>query len=100
MDPAEYERMYRLEESLWWYRALHARALAAARRCLTGRRLPEILDAGCGTGAMARHLACLGKVTAIDLSPVALGFAARRGLARLARGSIGNLPARCEAFDL
>lgn len=100
VTPAEYERMYRLEDSLWWYRGLHARVLAAARRCLDGVSDGRILDAGCGTGAMAARLSQLGKVTALDVSPVAVSFAARRSLTRLAQGSVTRLPVRDEAFDL
>jgi SAM-dependent methyltransferase len=100
LHPAEYERMYRLEETLWWYVALHARTLAAARRQIGSVRAARILDAGCGTGGMARHLAALGEVTAIDYSGVALGFAARRELPRLGRASVERLPFRSDTFDL
>src|SRR5262245_47064555 len=92
--------MYRLEETLWWYRALHARTLAAARRWLPCGGRPAILDAGCGTGGMARQLAELGEVTALDYSPVALEFAARRELPRLGCASVERLPFRSGSFDL
>lgn len=105
MDAAEYERMYRLEGTLWWYTALHARTLAVARRCLAGHPTARILDAGCGTGGMAARLAALGAVTALDVSPVAIGFAARRApelgsAPGLGRASVERLPVRDGAFDL
>jgi SAM-dependent methyltransferase len=100
LQPAEYERMYRLEETIWWYVALHARTLAAGRRWLGSARPVRILDAGCGTGGMAARLAGLGEVTALDYSPVALSFAARRGLPRLGCASVERLPFRSDTFDL
>lgn len=92
--------MYRLEDSFWWYRGLHARVLSQARACLAGRGMARILDAGCGTGGMAARLASLGPVTALDLSPHALSFAARRSLSRLARATVERLPVEGGSFDL
>jgi ubiquinone/menaquinone biosynthesis C-methylase UbiE len=52
VDAEEYERMDRVEAELWWYRALHARLIAALR----GVR-GKVLDAGCGTGGFLAALA-------------------------------------------
>jgi magnesium-protoporphyrin O-methyltransferase len=53
---------------------------------LTGRR---ILDAGCGTGALAIELASRGAdVLAIDLSPRLVELARERFPARIGRGSV------------
>jgi SAM-dependent methyltransferase len=39
-----------------------------------------ILEVGCGTGWLTQRLATIGKVTAIDLSPIAIEVARSRGL--------------------
>lgn len=95
--------MFRLEDSFWWYQALHSRALDAARSCLVSRPHARILDAGCGTGGMAAQLLPLGDVTAADVSPVALRFASRRqvdGKPCFACASVEALPFDSAAFDL
>ena len=53
---------------------------------LRGRRM---LDAGCGTGALAVEAARRGaRVVAIDLSPTLVGLARERSAARLGAGSV------------
>jgi SAM-dependent methyltransferase len=59
-----------------------------------------VLDAGCGTGGTTIDLAELGPVTGLDFSPDALGYAQSRGLQRLIRGSIEQLPFPDNTFDL
>jgi SAM-dependent methyltransferase len=101
MEPDEYERIFRLETTHFWYRALHSLVfrLAARHARPAGRASAAILDAGCGTGGLAARLAAVGCTTAIDLSPIAIGLAARRGQARLARGDVAHLPFRDGSFD-
>lgn len=51
MESDEYARMDAVESAMWWYRALHARLLAA----LADTAGP-VLDAGCGTGGLLARL--------------------------------------------
>jgi SAM-dependent methyltransferase len=53
LEPAEYSLMDAAEESMWWYRAAHARVLDALRE-RPGSPGP-LLDAGCGTGGLLRR---------------------------------------------
>ncbi|MBC8151866.1 MAG: class I SAM-dependent methyltransferase [Bacteroidetes bacterium] len=48
----EYEKMFRVEQQLWWYRSLHERVLADIQRQFGARRDLKLLDAGCGTGGL------------------------------------------------
>jgi SAM-dependent methyltransferase len=101
MEPGEYERIFRLETTHFWYRGLHSLVLRLAERhahAVAGQ-VPKILDAGCGTGGLAARLATHGRVTAIDVSPLAVAFSRRRGIDRLVRGSVVELPFRRDAFD-
>jgi SAM-dependent methyltransferase len=108
MEHEQYAVMYRQEERHWWYRGM--RRISSA---LLDRFPPDvvgtdraacggldILDAGCGSGGMSRFLAERGRVTGIDIAPDAVGLASRRGLTRLVRGSVSQLPFSSSSFDL
>jgi SAM-dependent methyltransferase len=76
MDADEYALMDRVEQDMWWYRALHRR-LFDALITVRGR----LLDAGCGTGgflAKARDLrpdlVCVG----LEFDPSAANRAAEK----------------------
>jgi SAM-dependent methyltransferase len=99
----DFADLYALEESFWWFvgmRDVTAALLDAA--CPPGRAR-DVLDAGCGTGAMLNWLeryARGGKVFGIDISPDALAFCRERGLGNLARASVMALPFADATFDL
>jgi SAM-dependent methyltransferase len=103
MNPAEYAAMYQVEDTLWWYVGMRAivRAVVGERIDSAGR----ILDAGCGTGGNLAwwhrrpDLRTGASGTGIDLSHNALQFGSRRGLTRLSRASISNLPFADRTFD-
>jgi ubiquinone/menaquinone biosynthesis C-methylase UbiE len=104
MNAAEYERMYRLEDTYWWFVGRHRlieglfhqyfgppdSAASAAR---------TLLDVGCGTGAMSARLTRWGRVVSADFSPLALQFSHRRGLRHLVGADAMRLPFRSESFD-
>ncbi len=48
MDPVEYERMYQVEQSHWWYLGMQTITRAMLDRYVNGSDA-QILDAGCGT---------------------------------------------------
>jgi MPBQ/MSBQ methyltransferase len=88
-----------------WYTHLYAVLHALLRDGLApaaGARAGRALDAGCGTGFQAAHLAALGYEThGIDLSAALLARARQRlPGARLARGSLEALPYATASFDV
>lgn len=99
MEPEEYESIYRLEESHWWYRGMREMALALLDRYLHQRTGLTVLDAGCGTGGMMRALGRYGQVYGLDFSPHALEFCRLRRLSPV-RGSVTHLPYADARFDL
>src|SRR5438128_302523 len=104
MNAAEYERMYRLEDSYWWFVARH-RLVDALIRSRYPQADPDtapldILDVGCGTGAMSARLTRFGRVVSADFSPLALEFSRRRGLTHLVGADAMRLPFASNAFDL
>lgn len=103
MNTAEYERMYRLEDSYWWFVGRHRLIESLLRSYYGPPDNPEstlrLLDIGCGTGAMSARLARWGKVVSADFSPLALQFSRRRGLHNLVGADAMNLPFQGDQFD-
>lgn len=101
MKHEEYERMYRFEDRYWWFVARRHLILT-----LLGTHYPQdgrlqILDIGCGTGAMLDELAAFGTVVGADFSPEALQFCVARGVgAELARADVRRLPFADASFDV
>jgi len=100
MERQEYELMYRLEETHWWFvgkRAIAGRLLDCFLGPQDSRR---ILDAGCGTGRILQFLRQYGTPLGIDLAGEALQWAARRDPSVLCQASLLHLPFPAETFDL
>jgi ubiquinone/menaquinone biosynthesis C-methylase UbiE len=100
MNSEEYERMYRLEETYWWFVGRHHLVLTFLKQKYGDRRDLRILDIGCGTGEMSRKLSAFGNVVSADFSPLALDFSKRRGLTDLCAADAMKLPFRDCAFDV
>ncbi len=98
MKESEYRSIYSVEDGHWWYEGLRDLVFSSLREAMPGK--VSALDAGCGTGAVLKRLLDEGqKAVGVDFSPTALSFCAQRGLARLVRGSVSELPFRDESFD-
>ncbi len=99
MEREQYALMARRETRHWWYVGMRQVALAVLERALAGRRGLRLLDAGCGTGGTTVELGRFGQVVGIDLVWEALLPARARGLPRLTRGSVEQLPFADATFD-
>ncbi len=99
MQPNEYETMFRVEGTHWWYRALHRLIFQALEGELPGWREKEILDVGCGTGAILKQLGNPERNVGIDLAPEAISFCRERGLNNVRQGDICALPFADASFD-
>lgn len=100
MDREQYEILFRLEGSHWWYLGMQRVVDAFLDRYLDHGRALRILDAGCGTGGMLERLRRYGRVVGVDVADEALALCRRRDLTALARGSIERLPFASDSFDL
>jgi len=98
VNPAEYDRMYRLEDDYWWFVGRRLLALQLLHKFAPADR-PEILDVGCGTGAVMRDAGDWAETTGIDMSELALERSWRRGLRRLVQGDGTKLPFADASFD-
>ena len=97
MNVAEYERLFRAEESQWWYAGMRAISFSLLDAA-TGPAPGRFLDSGCGTGVNLAHLGRRGRAVGVDLSEEAIRFCRGRGVTAV-RGSVVALPFRGDAFD-
>src|SRR5437016_10657165 len=99
MERAEYATMFRVDETHWWYGALHRLIFQALDAELPDWRKKNVLDVGCGTGAILKQLGNPEKNVGIDLAPEAITFCRERGLNNVRQGDICALPFADASFD-
>jgi ubiquinone/menaquinone biosynthesis C-methylase UbiE len=99
METAEYATMFKVEETHWWYSALHRLVFQALESELPDWRAKQILDVGCGTGAILKRLGNPEKNVGIDVAPEALAFCRQRGLNNVRKGNICAIPFADDSFD-
>jgi ubiquinone/menaquinone biosynthesis C-methylase UbiE len=101
MQIDEYAKLDELEESMWYFKALHSRMLLPLSDWKN--RTAHVLDAGCGTGGLIlamKEYSASWRLTGLDLSPVACNLARRKTRAEIVEGSITNLPFDRNSFDI
>src|SRR5262245_55515732 len=100
MRPEDFEALYALEESYWWFVAMRRITDTIAGKEL--RRKPlQILDAGCGTGYNLRHYEDAGHaVFGLDIASEAVDGVQKRGFKKITQASAAEIPYRSESFDL
>ena len=99
METAEYEIMFRAEDTHWWYQALHELVFEELENYVPTWRDKQILDAGCGTGAILARLSNPYKNHGIDLSTEAIKFCHTRGLKNVTEANIAKIPFADGTFD-
>jgi ubiquinone/menaquinone biosynthesis C-methylase UbiE len=100
MQVQEYKNIYSNESSHFFYVANHTIIISLLKKYLSIARKPtKILDAGCGTGLLAKKLKMYGQVVGVDISPEALKYAKKRGI-KVIKGSVDNLPFTNNSFDV
>jgi len=99
MQPDEYGTMFRVEQTHWWYRALHRLIFETLDKELPDWREKEILDVGCGTGSILKRLGNPEKNVGVDLATEAISFCHERGLDNVQQADVSALPFSGESFD-
>ena len=101
MKHEEYERMYRFEDTYWWFVARRHLITSLIRRHYERDGNLDILDIGCGTGAMLDELAPFGHVVGADVAPEALSFCRERSSHYpLTRADVRRMPFETASFDV
>jgi ubiquinone/menaquinone biosynthesis C-methylase UbiE len=96
----EYDAMYRLEGSYWWYVARRELAEELLSTEINSRDSVRILDVGCGTGANVTAFTRLAHTVGIDASMDALHFCRSRGIQTVALSPVEELPFARHTFDI
>lgn len=99
MNPAEYDKMYELEDHYWWF--VGRRQLALNLVAINvGREFGfDLLDVGCGTGAVMKEAAKFSEPVGLDFTLLALDKCRMRGLGRLVQGDATAVPFADSSFD-
>jgi SAM-dependent methyltransferase len=100
LEPAEYEYMFRLEDSFWWYVGMRRVCAALLDEALPRRTGIQVLDAGAGTGGSLQLLERYGDVSAFDFAAQATRMFLQRRRGRVCQASIDAVPFRDNTFDL
>ena len=97
-----YEEYFRIEDRHWWFVGRRRIFLALLDRYLGRDTSPDrrLLDIGCGTGTMLRHLARYGRVDGIDADPAAVRFCEERGISTVQQAETPPIPHPDGLFDL
>jgi SAM-dependent methyltransferase len=100
MESVEYTLMQEVEETMWWYRGLHANILGALAKYAPG--FTDLLDAGCGTGGMLKAIHenyPAAHLYGLDISEQACIAAREKSGADVVLGSVDALPHPDRSFD-
>lgn len=98
MEQAEYDKMFAVEDSLWWFvgrRKFIASILGSPKR----KKKIKIADVGSGTGGMTNWLARYGTVTGVEPNNNARALSRKRHIT-VVSGSATHLPLNSGTFDL
>lgn len=95
----EYERMFRNEDSYWWYVSRRELVVDLVRKLPLGPS-PRFLDIGCGTGATAAALRQFGMVTGVDMSTTALKCCQTRSVSNVLQAKAEWLPIEDGSIDV
>lgn len=96
----EYEKMYELEDSYWWFQGRLRIIESVLEEYLPEPpRRSRVLDVGCGTGLMLSRVADLQPV-GVDFSHLALQFCRSRRIDNLVRADVVRLPFADNSLDL
>lgn len=103
MNPAEFANIAGTEETFWWYQGMEEILFRLLDRHAAKRQYRRVLEAGCGTGYLAKRLKERygWPLYPLDLGAEGLRFAsAKYGLTRLVQGDVARLPFTGGSFDL
>lgn len=99
MEIAEYKNIFKHESTHFFYITIHNLVLSLLKNYAPKKEKLNILDAGCGTGLLAKKLSAFGEVIGIDVSNEALKFAKLRKI-RIKKASISKLPFSDNTFEV
>lgn len=94
----EYESMFHLEDTYWWFVARRKLVAELIRRAHLSAEA-RILDVGCGTGATLEMLRGFGRVQGVDSSETAAEICREKRALEIAVAEVESLPFDPASFD-
>jgi len=94
----EYRYMYEVENTHWWFVSRRKLMIELIRSF--NKRIPEILDMGCGTGGNLKALNKIGYTCGTDISTRAVEFCRMNGLDNVIECGIEEIPLKDRSFDI
>ena len=96
MNEIEYQKMYDLEETHWWFKSLHHLVLKFIPK---DRKNLSILDAGCGTGNLLTKLSKHSSTFGYDYNNNSIAFCKKRGLDKVWKRDLNKWNPKMAEFD-
>ncbi len=100
MEGELYSRFFEVEERHWWFVARQMIVEDFIRRRLGVPQGADVLDVGCGTGAILKMLSQHYNAFGTDTSGLAIDFCRKRGLANAFCCTLDSFPHKNLRFDL
>jgi len=101
MNIEEYEKMYKLENTYWWFQGRKKIIFELMQKYVLRKSSnPLILDSGCGTGLILKELNSYGFTIGLDFSANALNYCKNRGIKKLVKGDVLHIPLNDNSCDV
>ena len=100
MDHAEFDKMFEVEETNWWYRGRRALVTPWIECHHQAHGSLRILDIASATGISFRMFGKYGAVHGLDISDETIRLCHQRGVRGLVQGDAERLPFRDNSFDV
>jgi len=101
MEEYEYEIMYHIESTYWWFRGKQFLIDMLLGRHFKGGKSNRSLDIGAGTGSTLEFLRKFGPAYGVEFSTVAIHMLRQRGLNSIVRSDAENpMPFKSDTFSI
>jgi ubiquinone/menaquinone biosynthesis C-methylase UbiE len=100
MDLSEFQKMFEVEETNWWYRGRRKLVTRWIRDLHRERGHLRILDIASATGMSFKFLREFGDVHGVDISEETIRLCRQRGVDGIIQGNAELLPFRDGSFDV
>ena len=99
MEKAEYKVIFDQEDNYWWYLGLRNLTFGYLNKITPFDNRSRLLDCGCGTGGLLERCKQY-KAIGMDISEEAMKYCKLRGLKKIAKASVGDIPFKNNSFDI
>lgn len=99
MQQVLYDELELIEEVHWWLTTRRRIFLYFIRRAANDLMWPLVLDCGCGTGRLVKHLSAVARTVGVDMSRRGL-HGSRNHEEMFVQAKVEELPFQANSFDI